>query len=360
MLRGTFLSVVILGMVVMPPPSFGQGIGRAGSTAGSTTSIPKGPYLSGHVAFEDGAVPAGRIIIESVCEGRTRQETTTDKRGEFGFTLGQGSGDQTLETANIGNHAGAISAPSVQDCVLQAKLPGYTSDVVYLASLPKNKPDVGTIILHKGAAVARAAGETAVQVPKDARKAFEKGQQAAQEKKWPEAATNFRKAADLDPKYADALLELGKAQLALKQPDDARKSFEAAIKADGNYAQPYLQLLQMENQAQNWKGVTEVAERLLKVSPGLPQVYFMQAAAYYTLRNLEGAENSARQGIKMDTQHQAPRLHEVLGSCLVVRGDFAGAAAELKQYLEVSPLAPDAALVKSQIADLETKAQGKK
>lgn len=365
MLRGTVvLAVFILGMAVTPSPLFSQRGGSGGS--GASTTMPangmsqKGPYLSGHVTLEDGSAPTEKVIIESMCSGRTRQETTMDKKGGgFGFTLGQGSGDLMLDSTNQANHAGATAAVSLQECAVQAVLPGYMSDVIYLATLQPGHPDVGTIVLHKaGGAVGQGPSDTAKQASKDAVKAFGKGAEAAKNNKWPDAATNFRKAADLSPGYADAWLELGKAQVALKQVDEARKSFEASIKADEKYIPPYIQLVQIENQAQNWKGVTELAGRLLKLAPAVPpQIYFLDSAAHYRLRNCEAAESISREGLKADTQHQAPRLHQVLASCLNVRGDFAAAAAELKQYLEVAPFASDAALMKTQIADLEAKAQ---
>jgi hypothetical protein len=75
------------------------------------------------------------------------------------------------------------------------------------------------------------------------------------------------------------------------------------------------------------------------------------------LGNIEAAESVSRDGLKADTQHQAPKLHQVLASCLILRNDFAGAEAEIKQYLELAPFAPDAEKMKATIADLEAKAQ---
>jgi tetratricopeptide (TPR) repeat protein len=274
--------------------------------------------------------------------------------------LGKGSGDLMLNEDNRLNQAGPAATENLQSCSVQAYLPGYMSNVVYLGNLDPGKPDVGTLILRKATAGAAAGGssDTAKQASKDAHKAFDKGAEAAKSNKWSDAATNFRKAADLSPGYADAWLELGKAQVALKQTDEARKSFEASIKADEKYAAPYVQLVELENQAQNWKGVTDVGDRLLKLTPAVPpQIYYLDSAAQYRLKNYEAAESISRDGIKADTQHQAPKLHQVLASCMILRNDAAGAEAEIKQYLEVAPLAPDAAKMKAMLAELEARAQ---
>jgi hypothetical protein len=78
--------------------------------------------------------------------------------------------------------------------------------------------------------------------------------------------------------------------------------------------------------------------------------------ASYQLHDADGAEKSARAGIQIDRQNQAPKLYEVLASVLLVRSDYAGAAGQLKTYLSVAPQAEDAAMVRSQIAALEAKA----
>lgn len=365
MLRGKAAFFLVVALGVGLTPLFGQrggGSSGAGSTSASSNPM-RTPalYLSGHVKLEDGTSPTEKVVIESMCGGRIREETTVDKKGGgFGFTLGQGSGDLMLDATNTANHAGPVATENLRECAVQAVLAGYTSDVFYLSNLQSGKPDVGTLILHK--AIAGAAGQglsdTAKQASKDARKAFDKGAEAAKGGKWADAATNFRKAADLFPGYADAWLELGKAQVALKQTDDARKSFEASLKADEKYPAPYVQLVQLENQAQDWKGVTEMADRLFNLAPGaFPLIYYIDSAAKYRLKDVDGAESVSRDGLKADTQHQAPKLYEVLALCLMARGDATGALTELKQYLEVAPFAPDAANVKAQIAELEARAQ---
>jgi len=357
--KAVFLLVATLGFALTP--LFGQRGGGGGSTSSPGNPLAQtGPYLSGHVAFEDGSAPTEKVIIQSNCGGRIREETTADRKGGgFGFTLGRGSGDLMLDATNQANHAGPVATENLRECVVQAVLSGYMSDVIYLANLTSGKPDVGTIILHKAApGAAGVPSDTAKQASKDARKAFDKGAEAAKNGKWPDAAASFKKATDLFPGYADAWLELGKAQVALKQVEEARKSFEASIKADEKYAAPYILLVPIEFQALNFKAVTDLSGRLLKVTPAIPpQIYFWYAAAHFRLGEFEAAESVSGEGLKADIQHQAPKLHEVMASCMIVRNDSAGAAAQLKQYLEVAPLAPDAANIKTKIAELETQAQ---
>ena len=337
-------------------PAFSQ---RGGGGRSATTS---GRYLTGKVAFEDGSAPAPPAVVESRCSAVVRKEATTDKKGEFGFTLGEGRSDLLADGGSSGSRSGSSGGSNVNwdDCVIIASLPGYASEVIYLSRIPSpssaSKVDLGVIVLHK-APDGTTVSATSKKAPKDAVKAVDKGRDAAKNKKWEDAAKNFQKAVDLYPGYAEAWCELGKIQMQLKQPDEARKSLEESIKADDKYLPPYSALLTMESQSQNWKGVADITERLIELAPrSSPGVYFLDAAAQFRLQNLDAAEKRAREGIKLDEGHTQPRLYEVLAEVQVARGNLADAADQLKLYLQFAPFAPDAASIRTQIGELESAA----
>lgn len=336
-------------------PAFSQGRGGGGGRGAAAISA---RYLSGKVAFEDGSAPAESVVIESNCSATVRREATTDKKGAFGFTLGQGRSDLMAEGAINAARTGSGSGSDADgtDCAITASLPGYTSDIINLAQFPTSKVDLGVIALHKSAAGSTVSA-TSRKAPKDAVKAFDKGRDAAKNRKWQEAAKNFEKAVELYPQYAEGWCELGKAQTESKQLDEAHKSLEASIKADDKYLPAYVALLTVESQSQNWKGIVDVTERLIELAPkSSPGVYFLDAWAQFRLQNLDAAEKRAREGIKLDEQHTQPKLFQVLASVQAARGDLAEAADQLKLYLQFSPFATDGATVRAQIADLESRA----
>jgi hypothetical protein len=198
-----FLAAALLFSV----PAFSQ---RTGASVPSTMSAGRSnaaSYYSGHVALEDGSVPKERVIIESVCSGRVRQETNVDSRGGFGFTLGGSTGDSIMDAANTATRGGTgAESGNVAECVIRASLPGYLSDIVYLARIERNKPDLGTIVLHKAAPKApeAPASITSQKAPKDAKKAFEKANDAIKDQKADEAVKQLEKAVQLYPEYAEA------------------------------------------------------------------------------------------------------------------------------------------------------------
>ena len=308
------------------------------------------------MTFEDGAVPTQPVYVESVCSGRVRKEAKIDPKGGFGFRLGVGSGDNIMNAENTETHAGTGALWSPRECIIRASLGGYISDIVYLVDHDEHHPDLGMIVLHRNGEGSTESA-TSKNAPKDARKAFDKGTQEATARKLEEATKDYRTAVSLYPRYAEAWCALGQAQTALKQIDEARKSLNAAIEADEKFITPYILLVDIEMAAQNWKTVVDVTGRALKLAPsGYPRMYLMSGMASYQLHDADGAEKSARAGIQIDRQNQAPKLYEVLASVLLVHGDYAGAASQLKTYLSVAPQAEDAAMVRGQIAQLEARA----
>jgi len=57
--------------------------------------------------------------------------------------------------------------------------------------------------------------------------------------------------------------------------------------------------------------------------------------------------------LKLDSVHRFPQASNILGLLLYHKRDYAGAAEQLRNYLQLAPNAPDAPQVKGQLAELE-------
>ena len=249
-----------------------------------------------------------------------------------------------------------MSQNPLGDCVVRAVLVGYRSDVILLASRTQaDSPNIGTIVLHPtGNSPGGTVSATSLAAPKNAQKAFAKGMEAIKDKKHEDAAGDFEMAVHLYPPYAEAWYELGTAQAALNQPADARKSYDTALSIDPNFTPTYMKIAQMEEQARNWKALADITSQLLKIAPDSdPLAYLYNSAANINLKEFAAAEQSARQGMKLDGQHRIPKFWYILGVLLANRGDYAGAIDQYKNYLEFAPDGSDAASVRSQLAECE-------
>ena len=312
---------------------------------------------------------------ETVCNGSPHAEGYTDAKGYFAIELGARNGviQDASEFGSRGNWntsgmtgTSATSGPpgssqsserKYMGCDLQAKLAGYRSQTVPLAGRrPMDDPNVGTILLHRNGPAEEGKTISAVSLaaPKDARKAYEKGLDAIKKKKFDDAQTSFEKAVEAYPKYATAWYELGMLQAGQGKMDMARNYFDKASECDPKFVQPYLQISILELQASRWRRLADVTDKLVKLDPfDYPQAFFFNSVANFNLQNFEAAEKSALAAERLDTRHAIPKVSHMLGLILALKKDYAGAAERFKAYLKFAPEAPDAAKVRSQLAEVE-------
>lgn len=331
-------------------------------------------FLSGRVMMDDGTPPPEPVTIERLCNGMARPEAYTDSKGRFSFQLGQNQRammpDASVASDGFGGASSGASGIAggsrggqgmggdtrTMGCELRASLPGYRSDIVNLGNRRSlDNPDVGVIVLHRlGNVEGNTISATSFQAPKDARKAFEKGADLMKKKKWPEAEKQLLKAVEIYPNYASAWYELGMAYQQQDSVDQARKAYGQALSADPKYVKPYLQIATLAVKDKNWQGVAAATSQLIRLDPvDFPAAYFYDSVANFNLRNLDAAEKSAREAVRLDSGHRMPKAEHVLGVILANKQDYAGAAQFMKSYLEHAPDAEDADVVRKQLVQIE-------
>ena len=233
-------------------------------------------------------------------------------------------------------------------CPVTIKLAGYRTMEATLRS--------GAVIVlkrigdHEGSMVSM----TSLNAPKEARKAFEKGEAAMSESKWPVAQKNFEKAVEIYPQFAQAWCDLGESLHAQARGKEARAAWESALQADPKYLKTYLQSARLALEERRIQDALEITDRAILQNPiEFPGIYFFNAVAHFNLKQTDAAEKSVRQAIEHDSAHEIPRAESLLGSILANRGEWKEAIEHFNKYLEYSPKGPDADNAKKQIAWLE-------
>jgi tetratricopeptide (TPR) repeat protein len=329
----------------------------------------------GKVMMDDGTPPSDSVTIQLVCRGTPRSIAFTDSKGGFSVDLNNRMNDASLMDAsqpaggdfggpfggssNLNGSRGnsnGISERDLMGCDLQAALAGFRSEQIHLGTRRAlDNPDVGTILLHRLANVeGLTISATSAYAPKDAKKAFEKAREATRKQKWDEAEKDFQKAVDAYPKYAAAWFQLGLVQQQKKNDEGARKSYAQALAADPKFISPYQQLAMMAAREQKWQEVIDDTDRLLRLNPvDFPQAWLFNSLGNYYLKNLDAAEKSAREGISHDAAHHYATMNHVLGVILAQKQDYAGAAQQLRDYIQFAPKANDIDQVKQQLSEVE-------
>jgi tetratricopeptide repeat protein len=331
-----------------PDPTFGQ---RA--------------FLTGKVVLDDGTQLTESASIQTICRGRRQTVTHTDSHGGFSFELGDrastfAAGIGEADVDSISNPGTGSRGSNVQrdwrECELLALLPGFTSQPVDLSSRLSTfeSADIGRLVLHRlGQVEGLTFSATSAMAPRDAQKAYEKGREKASKEKWEEAQQLFSKAVEIYPKYAAAWFDLGRIQLRNNDAAPARHSFEQSIAADSKYVNPYRGLAELDLGQQRWPELVTVTSQLLALNPvSFPDAWLRNAVGNYYLQNLAEAEKSARQGMKVDDQHQVPKLEYLLGVILIQRRNYTEAASHIQNYLKIATQPAEIEAAQKQLAEI--------
>jgi Tetratricopeptide repeat len=322
-------------------------------------------FLTGKVVLDDGTQLTESASIQTICRGRRQTVTHTDSHGSFSFELGDrmsafaaGIGEADAEgMSNPGSgNRGNNMQRDWRECELVAQLAGFTSQPVDLSSRLTNfeSADIGRLVLHRmGQVEGMTISATSAMAPKDAQKAYEKGRQKADKEKYEEAEQLFSKAVEIYPKYAAAWCDLGRLQFRKNDADAARHSFEQSIAADSKFVNPYRGLAELDLSQKRWPELVTVTTQVLALNPvDFPDAWLRNALGNYYLQNLVEAEKSARQGMKVDDQHQVPKLEYLLGIILIQKRNYEEATSHIQNYLKVATQPADVDAAQKQLAEI--------
>jgi tetratricopeptide (TPR) repeat protein len=350
-------------------------LGSGGGAMGSNTARPI--YISGKVVIHDGSVVSQNITVERVCGGISKTVAYTDSNGRFSFQWGdrsmiiadaadagsarpRNSSSSGYGSSQSAGGASALAADPfgsrMMNCGLRANLAGFTSDTVDLFDRRiANNPDIGLIVLRRIAGVeGTSISVTSMTAPKDAKKAYEQGLKSLLKDKPGDAAKDFEKAVAAYPKYADAWVGLAKVRLEQQSLGPAREALMKAMEADPKLVAPYMELGLLAAKDANWQESGKYLDAAVELDPvDFPQAWYTDAVANYNLKKYDRAEKSARMAVKLDPKHVNPRSGYLLGLVLAEKKDYADAAAELAEYMNLAPNAPDLEQVKEQLGQLE-------
>jgi tetratricopeptide (TPR) repeat protein len=331
-----------------------------GSTASTPTTA--GVFISGQVVLDDGTELTEPAMIQTICRGQRRSQTYTNSRGYFSFQFGDSRSAAAASISDASSSGAPVrssteSSSEINECQLQAELAGFTSQPIEMGGHADmtSAVDLGRVPLHRLAHVdGTSISVTSAVAPPAAKKAFEKGLEQAKKNKLDDAQKSFEKAVQIYPKYATAWYQLGWLQVRTKDIASAKHSFEQSVAADPKYVNPYDGLAQIAMQANDWHSVIDVTSKLISLNPvNFPDAYYDNAVANCYLGNFDDGEKSALQGIRVDENHQIPKLQYLLAMILLHKQDYQAAAEHMQLYLHQATQPDEIELAKKGLAEIE-------
>ena len=304
----------------------------AGTAAGDTYIL----ILKGKVVMQDGSPPPKTVSVERHC---------SDSAGSAPGPLANRKGEYVWRME--------VDPLRTRSCVLRSSYPGYNSSQIDISGFNSyTDPNLPPLVLTPQAGDSNLIVTTDVGVPSRAMKEWKAATKALDAGDLAETVRQLQAAVQAAPKFTQGWNTLGLVYYHLQKPAEARDAFGHAIESDPKALPAYLSMARLCIKTKDWPEAMKTADALIKADTKkqYPEIYLHQAVARYGLKDLDGAEASAKQAIRLDLVHK--RSEYVLGRILAAKGDLGSAREHISKYLELDPNASDVELIRAHLQNL--------
>ena len=138
-----------------------------------------------------------------------------------------------------------------------------------------------------------------LQVPDNARKELDKGNDALQQGNLAGAEPHFRKAIDLFPSYDQAYNNLGVVLASTGRAEQARQAFDKAIALNDKFARAYVNLGRLDIQEKRYEEADASLHKSLQADPRNAEAFMLAAEAAFFTNHMDDAVSDVRQMHKL-------------------------------------------------------------
>jgi Tfp pilus assembly protein PilF len=293
--------------------------------------------LRGKVVMADGSPPPKSVGIERVCSDvqGSAPGPVTNKNGEYLWRM-------------------EVDPMLTRTCSIRATMNGYVSTQIDISAFNSyTNPNLPALVLSARGADPNSINVLESEIPGKVQKDWKVAMKALDAGNLGEASRQIQVAVQAVPKFAQGWNSLGILAEKQNHPQEARDDYQHAAEADPKLLPAYLNLARVCIKLQDWETASKASDALLKADKRIfPEIYLHQAVARFELKDLAGAEASANEAIRMDSNHRMPRTEYVLARILQAKGDSAGAKDHISKYLELDPNAADVEAIKAYAQNL--------
>lgn len=252
-----------------------------------------------------------------------------------------------FDNLTVGSYHIAVTGEGIQDTdsglfdVDNRKI----SQFVFITVKPKNSETDGS---SDGPTVAT----VDLNIPKKAKKEFDKANEAIAQQDWSRARDELMKALAIYPQYADAYNNLGVVYARLEDPAHEREALQKAISLNDHLASAFVNLGKMEIKAHNFPEAEVQLEKAANIAPNDPQTLMLLANVELTNQHFDAAIEHCNKVHAMPHDKET-LVHYIAARALEHENRFTDAAAELLTFLKEEPQGPRADAVRKELTALE-------
>jgi hypothetical protein len=177
---------------------------------------------------------------------------------------------------------------------------------------------------------------SALQIPADARNAFEAGVREMGRKNWDKARERFEKALRKHAAYPQALYALAWVELATDQPERALERLRRAVEIDASYADAYLLLSRTLNRLSKHSEALETARKGVTLKADLWEMQYELGVAALSL-GLDGQALEASEKIEATFGTKVSDWRLLRAGVLLKRSQYTEAKAQLVAFIQEAP-----------------------
>jgi tetratricopeptide (TPR) repeat protein len=165
------------------------------------------------------------------------------------------------------------------------------------------------------------------------------------QEKWDEAAAEYRKILEVNPKLPDIHYRLGRILLSRQPPavDEAKKEFEAELAIDPANAAAEFMLGDIARQAQQWDEAIAHFSRAMKLDPGFEEAYLGLGMALNASGKYSEAVGPLESYVKMEAADPAGHYQVSIAYAKLGRKDDAAREMGLQRDAEIKAQAQQGA-----------------
>jgi tetratricopeptide (TPR) repeat protein len=179
---------------------------------------------------------------------------------------------------------------------------------------------------------------TRLNVPLMARSEYQRACDSNNNNKFEDAELHVHRAIDKFQAYPAAWVMLGMILEEQHKRQEARDACEHAMTIDSNYLPAYLCQAEFSARNREWERVLNLANLALGLnSAGDGYTNYYRAAAFFHMKNLVEAKQTALQASEIDVNHNNGPLYFLLAQIYEAEGDKKEAEAQLRLFLKYHP-----------------------